>query len=227
MNQPEPLTDQQLLKADLDHGIYRTSHGHPGGFACCTAHAAADHVPTLLAEVRRQRTGLERRTEDVAFLERTTLPELRRTIQHHEDGKARWRGRAETAEATLERVCKVASRLAAHAVGFGDVLDDSDRGPWGRTVGADIAELSAAVAASAPPAAPLSAPQGSSVSEVAPKPAETAEGRLGDSEEAETEEPGWCTFGEGDAPGAGCILPAGHEPPNRHVVTPGDTDDDA
>jgi hypothetical protein len=40
------------------------------------------------------------------------------------------------------------------------------------------------------------------------------------------EESGWCTFGEGDAPGSGCILPAGHEPANRHVVTPGDTDDD-
>ncbi|MFD9444985.1 hypothetical protein [Streptomyces sp. NPDC060001] len=35
----------------------------------------------------------------------------------------------------------------------------------------------------------------------------------------------FCTFGEDDAPGAGCILPAGHEPANRHVVTYGDTDD--
>ncbi|WP_333758444.1 hypothetical protein [Streptomyces sp. ISBFB 2968] len=32
-----------------------------------------------------------------------------------------------------------------------------------------------------------------------------------------------CPFGEGDAPGSGCILPAGHQPANRHVVTPGDT----
>ncbi|MDL5205099.1 hypothetical protein [Streptomyces sp. ALI-76-A] len=36
----------------------------------------------------------------------------------------------------------------------------------------------------------------------------------------------WCSFGEGDAPGAGCILPAGHEPANRHVVVPGDVDDE-
>ena len=35
----------------------------------------------------------------------------------------------------------------------------------------------------------------------------------------------WCTYGEDDAPGAGCILPAGHEPANRHVVVPGDTTD--
>lgn len=40
----------------------------------------------------------------------------------------------------------------------------------------------------------------------------------------EPEVTGWCTFGEDDAPGAGCILPAGHDPANRHVVTPGDVD---
>lgn len=34
----------------------------------------------------------------------------------------------------------------------------------------------------------------------------------------------FCSFGEGDAPGSGCILPAGHEPANRHLYTPGDTD---
>ncbi|MGA6223503.1 hypothetical protein ACPESV_24595 [Streptomyces umbrinus] len=46
------------------------------------------------------------------------------------------------------------------------------------------------------------------------------------SEEPKTvEESGWCSFGEDDAPGSGCILPAGHQPPNRHVVTPGDADD--
>ncbi|MBT2429408.1 hypothetical protein J7F02_28280 [Streptomyces sp. ISL-112] len=33
---------------------------------------------------------------------------------------------------------------------------------------------------------------------------------------------GVCPFGEDQGRGAGCILPAGHEPANRHVVTPGD-----
>lgn len=47
--------------------------------------------------------------------------------------------------APLDAVREVARRLAAHAVGFQDVLDDSDRGPWGRTVGADIAALQAAL----------------------------------------------------------------------------------
>lgn len=41
----------------------------------------------------------------------------------------------------LDRICEVVRRLAAHAVGFQDVLDESDRGPWGKTVAADIAEL--------------------------------------------------------------------------------------
>ncbi|MFJ9213021.1 hypothetical protein [Streptomyces sp. NPDC102264] len=43
--------------------------------------------------------------------------------------------------ATVERIHVGIRRLAAHAVGFGDVLDDSDRGPWGKAVAADIAEL--------------------------------------------------------------------------------------
>ncbi|MFJ4932356.1 hypothetical protein ACIP8U_00595 [Streptomyces pseudovenezuelae] len=41
----------------------------------------------------------------------------------------------------LKRIRDIARRLAAHAVGFQDVLDDSDRDPWARTVGADIAAL--------------------------------------------------------------------------------------
>jgi chromosome segregation ATPase len=43
--------------------------------------------------------------------------------------------------AVLGRIRETVRRLAAHAAGFGDVLDDSDRGPWAKTVGADIAEL--------------------------------------------------------------------------------------
>lgn len=49
--------------------------------------------------------------------------------------------RAGQAEATLERIQRVIRRLANHAVGFQDVLDDSDREPWAKTVGADIALL--------------------------------------------------------------------------------------
>ncbi|MEV0556284.1 hypothetical protein AB0I27_22880 [Streptomyces sp. NPDC050597] len=41
----------------------------------------------------------------------------------------------------LRRARDLSRRLAAHAAGFRDVLDDSDSGPWARTVGADIAAL--------------------------------------------------------------------------------------
>lgn len=39
--------------------------------------------------------------EQLDFLHRVTLPELRREVEHHEDGKARWRARAEKAEARV------------------------------------------------------------------------------------------------------------------------------
>jgi hypothetical protein len=48
--------------------------------------------------------------------------------------------------AAVERARVIAQRLAAHAAGFQDVLDESDRGPWGRMVGADIAALRTALA---------------------------------------------------------------------------------
>ena len=38
---------------------------------------------------------------------------------------------------------------------------------------------------------------------------------------------GVCPYSETDAPGSGCILPAGHKPENPHIVTPGDTDEEA
>ncbi|MEU2143593.1 hypothetical protein ABZ741_04680 [Streptomyces globisporus] len=49
---------------------------------------------------------------------------------------------------------EVVSRLAAHAVGFQDVLDESDRGPWGALILADIAELRALANRPATDAAP-------------------------------------------------------------------------
>ncbi|MFE2563103.1 hypothetical protein [Streptomyces mirabilis] len=48
---------------------------------------------------------------------------------------------APTNRAALDELRVIARRLAAHAAGFQDVLDDSDRDPWAKTVGADIAEL--------------------------------------------------------------------------------------
>ncbi len=53
--------------------------------------------------------------------------------------------REHNAEQTLAAVRTIARRLAAHAKGFQDVLDDTDRGPWARTAGADIEELTTAL----------------------------------------------------------------------------------
>ncbi|WP_406224998.1 hypothetical protein [Streptomyces anulatus] len=72
-----------------------------------------DRVADLEAEVDRLRKALSDAADQVAelddelgkasahthFLERNTLPDLHRQIERHKDGKARWRKRAETAEA--------------------------------------------------------------------------------------------------------------------------------
>ncbi|MFL1903119.1 hypothetical protein ACJWDR_29040 [Streptomyces tauricus] len=58
----------------------------------------------------------------------------------------------------LRRARDLGRRLTAHAAGFSDVLDASDRGPWERTVAADIAALRELLDAPAPavPSAPTS-----------------------------------------------------------------------
>ncbi|WP_434744641.1 hypothetical protein [Streptomyces sp. A-14] len=58
-------------------------------------------VRTLLAEVDRLRKSVADADDRVSFLERNTLPDLHRQIEHHKGGKARWRKRAETAEARV------------------------------------------------------------------------------------------------------------------------------
>lgn len=70
----------------------------------------------LLGEIDRVRAELDRRTEDLAFLERATLPELRRDIQHHKDGKQRWRDRAEKAEAERDELRKRVAELERPAI---------------------------------------------------------------------------------------------------------------
>lgn len=52
-----PLTDQQHADIRARHNVYMKWHS-PGAFACCTAHASADDVPTLLAEIDRLRAEL-------------------------------------------------------------------------------------------------------------------------------------------------------------------------
>lgn len=64
-------------------------------------HGPHSAMNDVLAEVDRLRAELADREEDLAFLHRNTLPELRRESQRHEDGKKRWCNRARKAEAAL------------------------------------------------------------------------------------------------------------------------------
>ncbi|NUP18338.1 MAG: hypothetical protein HOZ81_20095 [Streptomyces sp.] len=69
------------------------------------AEAAAENAATEMASrIERLRRELDGYKEQLDFLERTTLPELQRTIQHHKDGKQRWRERAEKAEARVREL---------------------------------------------------------------------------------------------------------------------------
>jgi hypothetical protein len=113
----------------------------------------------LAAAKERHKQGLRRADEH--------LREMNAELQRYADGKEapvlwsvynKMHGRALRAEASanklaadaaaLDQVQEIVRRLTAHAVGFRDVLDDTDRGPWAKTVGADITALSAALDAS-------------------------------------------------------------------------------
>ena len=54
----EPMSDERLAEAQRNHAAYKASHAPAGSFACCSAHASADDVPELLAEVERLRGAL-------------------------------------------------------------------------------------------------------------------------------------------------------------------------
>lgn len=187
----QPLTEQQLDEiteraAHLDE--YAIITGDQALQSTIDLLTGTD-VPALVAEIRRQRDKHKaslRRADEINN-------ELMEEVQRYAAGIERpvlWSVyndmhlRAANAELTLDRFRRIASRLANHAVGFGDVLDESDRGPWGRTVGADIAELSAAMAPDVAPQA-TSAPLAASQPSEAPVEPDTATraptGRLGDS----------------------------------------------
>ncbi|MEU1088907.1 hypothetical protein ACFYPN_15915 [Streptomyces sp. NPDC005576] len=73
-----------------------------------------------------------------------TLQRVGRLTPHQARQQAE--GRVAELTAELAAVRRLVDRLAAHAVGFSDVLYDTDITPWGRTVGADITALKAALA---------------------------------------------------------------------------------
>lgn len=70
----------------------------------------------MAREIERLKAELARRAEDVAFLERATLPDLRRDVEHHKAGKQRWRDRAERAEERLSAVLDLCDREQRNAM---------------------------------------------------------------------------------------------------------------
>ena len=115
------------------------AHNHPG-WATRYTDLDQDERDTYLARADAVLAVLPPPTDRAAEIEQlrkehATWRKLgKRNLERAHEENARLR-------AALERIRKVVRRLAAHAVGFQDVLDDTDRGPWGATVGADIAEL--------------------------------------------------------------------------------------
>jgi uncharacterized coiled-coil DUF342 family protein len=97
----ERLAEARHLAAEADWPLeeYQTIKQQQTDASALLAELAA-----VRAERDEAQRKLDARTEDVAFLERATLPDLHRQIQHHQDGKKRWRDRAEKAEAEVTRM---------------------------------------------------------------------------------------------------------------------------
>lgn len=51
--------DTRLAKIGRLFSVYEQNHGHPAAFACCSAHAVADEVPGLVAELTEAASKLE------------------------------------------------------------------------------------------------------------------------------------------------------------------------
>jgi predicted RNA-binding Zn-ribbon protein involved in translation (DUF1610 family) len=79
-----------------------------------TTYLATCNIRTQ-AEDERLRKELAGTQEDLAFLHRSTLPELRRMAKWHDDGKKRWRARAEKAEARVAELTALLEQARSEA----------------------------------------------------------------------------------------------------------------
>ncbi|MFI0233120.1 hypothetical protein [Streptomyces sp. NPDC017086] len=96
--------------------------------------AARDAVLAVLPEQVDRAAEIERLRQEHATWRKLGKHNLEQAFEENA------RLHAEHA-AMLERIREAVRRLAAHAVGFRDVLEDTDCGSWGRTIAADIEEL--------------------------------------------------------------------------------------
>ncbi|MFJ2399787.1 hypothetical protein ACIOUE_00685 [Streptomyces xanthochromogenes] len=74
----------------------------------------------LSAEVDRLRGELASAVEDTTSLHRSTIPDLRRNVEHYEAGKKRWRARAERAEAERDRFSLAWKSARERAAAYGE-----------------------------------------------------------------------------------------------------------
>lgn len=59
------MTEEEIAAVRRHYDDYTTKHAHTG-FACCWAHASADDVPALLAEINRLQAEL---AEDIGVMQ--------------------------------------------------------------------------------------------------------------------------------------------------------------
>lgn len=114
---PHSLTDDFAVQILSDEGAQCGDCGDQPGDRICPdcekcrhryvlALRAAGWGPTgaFIAEVQRLAGELAERTEELAFLHRSTLPDLRTSVDYHMAGKERWRNRALEAEALVRNL---------------------------------------------------------------------------------------------------------------------------
>lgn len=90
----------ELLVGDERAGVYVRRHLVYGG---APASSAVSVVPPATNQTA---------SEHLDHLHRITLPDLRRQIEYHQDGKARWRNRARAAEARVAELRQARDRIA-------------------------------------------------------------------------------------------------------------------
>ncbi|MEU9611881.1 hypothetical protein AB0D56_10050 [Streptomyces sp. NPDC048209] len=92
-------------------------------------------IDAVIAEAQPEPTPelvlLRAESSDLDHLRRNELPRMHREIEHHKDGKARWRGRAEKAEARVAELQTAATAaLAPHRKSPDSPHCSSDGDQW-------------------------------------------------------------------------------------------------
>lgn len=110
----QPLTPEVALARLTQYGD-RTSTWSTATYNDGTEKSLHEIALALAAELDRLRTHLAGREDDLRFLRETAIPELRRARESEEDGKKRWRDRAETAEvSSLNRFTATPAEVDDH-----------------------------------------------------------------------------------------------------------------